>query len=109
MIEEGTDYLVVLVTASSSEEACQIADELLRRRQAACINIVPEVSSLFWWQGERESAQESLLVIKTRASLFSDIVDLVGRIHSYDVPEIIALPIVRGGPAYMEWLGSEVR
>ena len=83
--------------------------ELLQQRKAACINIVPEVSSLFWWQGKPESSQESLLVIKTKASLLSEVIDVVSQIHSYDVQEIIALPIVGGNQAYLEWLGGEVR
>ncbi len=101
-------YLVLLVTVGSSEEAHKIAHELLNRRKVACVNIVPGVSSLFWWQEKLDSAQENLLIIKTKASLLSDIVTLVSQIHSYDVPEIIALPIVGGNQDYLEWIGREV-
>ncbi len=101
-------YLVVLVTVSNSEEAHRIANELLNRRKAACVNIVPEVSSLFWWQGKLDSAHENLLIIKTKTSLLNEIVTLVNQIHSYDVPEIIALPIVGGNQNYLEWVGREV-
>jgi periplasmic divalent cation tolerance protein len=108
MFIEDTGYLAVLVTASSSEEARKIAHELLNRRKAACISIVPGVSSFFWWQGKLDSAEENLLVIKTKTSLLDEVVALVRQIHSYKVPEIIALPVVGGSKDYLEWLGKEV-
>jgi len=111
MMKEDTafTYLVLLVTVSDSEEAHKIANELLKQRKAACVNIVPGVSSLFWWQDELDFAHENLLIIKTRASLLNEIVTLVSQIHSYDVPEIIALPIVGGNQDYLEWIGREVK
>jgi len=75
----------------------------------ACVNIVPEVSSLFWWQDKLDSAQESLLIIKTRALLLDQIVTLVKEIHSYEVPEIIALPVIGGNQDYLEWIDKEVK
>ena len=108
-MKEDITYLVILVTASNSEEAHKIADELLGRRQVACVNIVPGVNSLFWWQDKLDSAHENLLIIKTKASLLNEIVALVKRIHSNDVPEIIALPIVGGNPDYLEWMSKEVK
>ncbi len=101
--------IVVLVTTSSGEEAHKIANALLAQRKAACVNIVPGVSSLFWWQGKLDSAQESLLLVKTEASKLGEIVTLVKEIHSYQVPEIIALPIVGGNQDYLQWLHEEVR
>ena len=100
--------VVVLIT-STDKEAHKIAEALLTQRKAACVNIVPRVSSLFWWQGELDSAQESLLIVKTKASLLNEIVTLVKGIHSYEVPEIIALPIVGGNRDYLEWIGNEVK
>jgi len=70
---------------------------------------VPGVSSLFWWQDKLDSAQESLLIVKTKASLLPEIISLVKGIHSYDIPEIIALPIVGGNQDYLEWIGKEVK
>ena len=67
------------------------------------------VSSLFWWQGKVDSAEESLLIVKTKASLLNEIVAFVKEIHSYDVPEVIALPIVGGNPDYLKWIGEEVK
>ena len=102
-------YIVLFITASSSEEAYKIAEVLLNQRKAACVNIVPGVSSLFWWQDKIDSAQESLLIVKTKASLLPEIISLVKGIHSYDVPEIIALPIVGGNQDYLEWIDKEVK
>jgi periplasmic divalent cation tolerance protein len=101
--------VVIFVTTGSEPEAHKIADLLLTKRKAACVNIVPRVESSFWWQGKLDSAQESLLIIKTRASLLSEIVDLVKASHSYDVPEIIAMPIIDGNEDYLKWIDDEVR
>ncbi len=100
-------YLVVFITTSSYEEARKIAGTLVDRKKAACVNIVPKVNSLFRWKGKIEEAEESLMVVKTRAELFPDVVSLVKSVHSYEVPEIIALPIVEGNPDYLEWLKKE--
>jgi len=102
-------YIVLFITTSNSEEAYKIAEVLLNQRKAACVNIVPGVSSLFWWQDKIDSAQESLLIVKTKASLLPEIIGLVKGIHSYDIPEIIALPIVGGNQDYLEWIGKEVK
>lgn len=103
-----TSHIVVLVTTSTGEEAHKIADRLLSERKAACVSIVPGVSSFFRWQGERDSARENLLIIKTKAELLNDIIALVKQLHSYEVPEIIALPIVGGNADYLEWLDKAV-
>ncbi|MBL7209118.1 MAG: divalent-cation tolerance protein CutA [Dehalococcoidia bacterium] len=104
-----TGSIVVFVTTSTTEEAHSIADLLLGERKVACVNIMPKVDSLFWWQGKLDSAQESLLIIKTRASLLPEIVNLVKGVHSYEVPEIIAIPIIGGNEDYLKWVKSEVR
>ena len=103
-----TGKIVIFVTTGSEPEAHKIADLLLTKRKAACVNIVPKVESSFWWQGKLNSARESLLVIKTKTSLLSEIVDLVKSTHSYEVPEIIALPIVGGNKDYLNWIDDEV-
>ena len=105
---EETGKVVVLITAATEEEAHSLAELLLNQKKAACVNIVPKVDSLFRWQGNIDSAQESLLIIKTRASLLPEIIEMVKMTHSYDVPEIIALPIVGGSEDYLKWLDSEV-
>ena len=99
-----TDRIIILITAGSEEEAHRIAASLVKGKKAACVNIVPRVDSLFWWEGKLDSARESLLLVKTKASLFPEIVELVKRTHSYEVPEIIALPIIAGTEDYLKWL-----
>ena len=101
--------VVVLITTATEEEARSIAELLLNQSKAACINIVPRVDSLFRWQGKVDSAQESLLIVKTRASLLPEIVEMVKGVHSYEVPEIIALPIINGNEDYLKWIDSEVK
>ncbi|MBA7653903.1 Divalent-cation tolerance protein CutA [subsurface metagenome] len=98
--------VVILITTATEEEARSIAELLLNQRKAACINIVPRVDSLFRWQGKLDSAKESLLIIKTRASLLPEIVEMVKKAHSYELPEIIALPIINGREDYEILLSS---
>ena len=98
-------HLVVLVTVPSVETGQQIAQAILEQKLAACVNIVPAVSSIFSWQGQVEQDQEALLIIKTRADLFeAKLAPLVQQVHPYDVPEIIALPIVMGSKSYLDWI-----
>lgn len=108
MVKE-TDQIVVFITAGSNEEAQKIARLLLERREAACVNIVPGVDSMFWWQGKLDEGRESLLIVKSRASLLPEIVDLVKGVHSYEVPEIIAMPVIGGNDDYLKWITDEVR
>jgi periplasmic divalent cation tolerance protein len=100
--------IVIFITTDDSEEAQSIAAMLLNQRKVACVNIIPGVDSLFWWQGKLDSARENLLIIKTKASLLDEIVYIVKEVHSYDVPEIIALPIIGGNEDYLKWIGDEV-
>jgi periplasmic divalent cation tolerance protein len=103
------DRIIVLITAGSKEEARKIARLLVKEKKAACVNILPGVDSLFRWKGKIDSAHESLLLVKTRAPLFPQIANLVKEIHSYEVPEIIALPITAGSEDYLRWLDSALR
>ena len=99
-------FIVVLVTASSKEEANKIAQGLLQDKLAACVNILAGLESRFWWQGKIDSAQEVLLVIKTRKTLFNKLAKKVKSLHSYTVPEIIALPIISGNKTYLDWIND---
>ena len=99
--------VLVMVTAGSSEEAHVIADKLLSLRKAACVNIITGVSSFFWWKGCIDSSRETMLLIKTRKALLDDVIALVKSIHSYELPEIIALPIVSGSQDYLDWIANE--
>ena len=106
---ETSPYVVLLITTATVEEAQRISKVLLEQRKIACVNIVPRVNSLFWWQDKLDSAEESLLIVKTKASLLNEIVPLIKEIHSYDIPELIALPIIGGNQDYLEWILKEVR
>jgi periplasmic divalent cation tolerance protein len=99
-----SNLIIVLVTTKKSEEAQKIAEMLVEQRQAACVNIIPEVNSYFRWQNKLETTQESLLIIKTKESLLPEVIKSVKKIHSYLVPEIITLPIVGGSQDYLDWL-----
>ena len=102
------EYTLVMVTASSREEAEKIATTLLERKLIACANILGPVSSRFWWQGKIDSAEEYMIFMKTKRELFDQVADNVKQLHSYEVPEIIALPIVEGAKPYLEWINSSL-
>ena len=102
------DYTLIMVTASSREEAEKIATTLLERKLIACANILGPVSSRFWWQGKIDSAEEYIIFMKTKRELFDQVADNVKQLHSYEVPEIIALPIVEGAKPYLEWINSNL-
>ncbi len=99
-----SDEIVVYITASSSEEAEEISRKLLEARLIACANIIPGIVSLFRWKGEICRENELLIIAKSRGALFNDIVGLVRRLHSYTVPEVIALPIIHGSEDYLRWV-----
>jgi periplasmic divalent cation tolerance protein len=99
--------LVVFVTASSKEEAETIASAMVEERLAACANILPSVTSIFRWEGKVERESEVLIVFKTRRGVFEQLKNRIKELHSYEVPEIIALPIVQGSDAYLRWLKDE--
>lgn len=102
-------HIVVFVTAANIEEARKIADKLIQDKLAACVNMIDNVKSLFWWEGKLDSAQEVMLVIKSAKSKFSKIVNAVKSVHSYEVPEIIALPIIAGEKKYLRWIDDSFR
>ena len=103
-----TDKRLVLTTCGSVEEARRIAQELIERRLAACVNIVPQIESVYRWQGEVESATEWLLIIKTTADAFEQLRDAIGKLHSYDVPECIEIAVEDGSESYLEWIANSV-
>jgi periplasmic divalent cation tolerance protein len=105
-----TDKIVVLVTCGSAKEARKIARAVVEQRMAACTNIVATpVQSVYRWKGRVESAKEFLLIIKTTQARFAKLKAEVKRLHSYDVPEIIALPIAAGGIDYLNWISESVK
>ncbi|MBP7215964.1 MAG: divalent-cation tolerance protein CutA [Candidatus Omnitrophica bacterium] len=102
-------YIVVFITASSKKEARAIAKTLLKQKLVACVNIIDQIESLFWWQGKIDQAQEVLLVAKTKKAKFSQVEKAVRACHSYEVPEIIALPIAVGSQPYVRWIDATFR
>ena len=102
-------YIVIFITTGDNEEADRISNALLKARQAACVSILPQVDSHFWWQKKLDSASECLLIVKTRESLLPEIIKTVRKLHSYEVPEIIALPIIGGSQEYLDWIEHEVK
>lgn len=102
-------YIVILVTAPNKKEAGRIAQALIKSKVAACVNIMDKVLSLFRWEGKVDSAQEALLVIKTTKAKLPVVIKTVKSRHSYQVPEIIALPIIGGDKAYLKWINDSLR
>ena len=102
------DYIAIMVTCPSGAEAKRIVDSLLRKRLVACANVIASVESRFWWKGKIDSAREVLVIMKTRPRHFAAIAREVRRLHSYDVPEVVALPISRGSKDYLGWIRKTV-
>jgi periplasmic divalent cation tolerance protein len=100
--------VVVLITTGSQEEAERIAGALVSEMLAACVNLIPGVTSIYRWEGEVQRAQEWLLVAKSRSDVLNQLTRRVQALHSYEVPEIIALPLSGGSEAYLRWIDGEV-
>ncbi len=98
------EFCIILITASSMDEGEKITDSLVENHLAACVNLVPSVKSVFFWEGKTDQQSEVLLIAKSRMSLISQITEHVKNIHSYSVPEIIAIPIVGGSEDYLKWV-----
>lgn len=98
------EEIVVFITASNEDEAVRIARAILEDRLAGCINIIRDVRSIYTWQGKIEDESEVIMVIKTKKSLFNPLKEKVKKLHSYTIPEVIALPITEGSEDYLKWL-----
>lgn len=103
-----TDKIVVLSTCSSAAEAKQVAHALVEKRLAACVNVIAGVRSVYRWKDAIEDEEEVLLVIKTSRPLMDELREEIERLHSYEVPEVIALPVVDGSERYLEWMNREL-
>ena len=104
-----TDCIVVLVTVGSREEGERIATAVVGEQLAACVNVVGPIESIYRWDGQVQRDQELLLMIKTRAALFDVLAARVSALHSYQTPEVIAVPIRSGSQAYLDWLRGATR
>ena len=103
-----SDAIVVFMTSGNADEARRIANELVERRLAACVQILPEIESVYRWEGEVQRETEILLLAKTTAARFDDLEKAVREIHSYDTPEIVAVPMARISEPYRAWLMDNV-
>jgi len=102
-----TDFMQITTAIGSEDGARQIADTLVSRHLAACVHIVGPITSVYWWQGKMETAQEWVCVAKTRHSLYDAVEAAIREIHPYDEPEILATPILTGSRSYLEWIAAE--
>jgi periplasmic divalent cation tolerance protein len=103
-----TDKIVVLVTGKNARQCSRIARHLLERKLIACANLIPQVCSLYTWKGKVADEKECLMVLKSSRKLFPALRREVEKLHSYSVPEIIAVPIVEGSRAYLDWITENV-
>jgi len=103
-----TEYLQVVTTTETREQAEAIGQRLVESRLAACAQIIGPISSTYWWKGKIETSNEWMCISKTRSDLYRDLEQVIREIHPYEVPEIVAIPIVAGSKAYLDWLGKEL-
>ena len=103
-----TDKIVVLTTCNSQEQGAQLARHLIEHHLAACVNILPGARSFYRWKGEIEQAEEVVVIIKSRRDIFEKLREAIAHLHSYEIPEVIALPVVDGSDAYLNWLDREI-
>lgn len=101
-------YILVMVTTPNREEAEKIVITLLEKKLIACANILGPVSSRFWWQGKIDEADEYVVFMKTEKRFFEEVVKHVRRLHSYEIPEIIASPIIKGLKPYLKWISNNL-
>ncbi len=109
MSDGEESFAIVLTTAGSDEEAERIASALVERRLAACVNVVPGVVSFYRWDGAVKRDTERLLIAKTSTERFDAVRDAIVELHSYDVPEVVMIPIRDGSAAYLDWIADGVR
>ncbi|MGQ9584443.1 MAG: divalent-cation tolerance protein CutA [Anaerolineae bacterium] len=102
------EYRLVVITCPSGEEAERIARTVVEERLAACVNVVPGVTSYYWWEGRVQQDAEWLLLAKTASARLEALTARVRELHSYEVPEVVALPIVGGSPGYLDWIAASL-
>jgi len=108
MASDASDAIVVFMTAANTEEAARLAEMLIEKRLVACAQILPEMESVYRWQGRIERQREVLLIAKTTRARFADLEREVRAIHSYETPEIVAVPVVAGSAPYLHWLHTSL-
>lgn len=100
-------HIIVYITASNAVEANEIAEALLKERLAACANVVETIKSIYWWKGKLERGDESLIILKTKERKFDELAARAKELHSYENPEIVAVPILKGSSDYLAWIDEE--
>ena len=103
-----TEFVQVTTTTETKEDALKIAQAVLEKRLAACVQLVGPITSMYWWQGNIETAEEWLCVLKSKKETYKELEWAIRQIHPYDVPEILATSVVVADPDYLEWLDSEI-
>ena len=109
MVNFMTEYIQIVTTVESENDAKKIAELLVDRRLAACVQIAGPVMSRFWWDGKIDTAEEYQVIIKSRNDLFPEVESVITDAHPYDVPEILAIPILAAGKGYLNWLSEELK
>lgn len=104
-----SEYSFVYITVGNSAEGARIGKELVESRLAACVNLIPNMVSLYWWEGKIERSEEAIVVAKTRTDLLQALTDKVNEMHSYKIPAMVVLPITGGNPAYLNWIRDETQ
>lgn len=104
-----TEYLQVFITIGSKEEAQQVARALVEQRLAGCVQVVGPIESTYWWQGEIETDEEYLCLIKASSDLYAELEAAIKETHPYDTPEILAMPVSEGNADYLQWLQEELK
>jgi periplasmic divalent cation tolerance protein len=103
------DFIQVTTAVDNAEDAATIASALVSQRLAACVQIVGPIQSTYWWENDVQVSDEWLCIVKSRADLFEELSAVVHQVHPYDVPELVATPVVAGGKAYLDWLQGELK
>lgn len=101
-------HVIVYITASNIEEAKDLVEVIVKERLAACANVVERVESVYWWKGKLERDNESLIILKTREDKLDELIKRVRQLHSYENPEIVAVPILKGSAEYLKWIDDEL-
>ena len=100
-------FVAVYITTSSKKEAEKIGELIIKERLCGCVNIIPSITSIYWWKNKIEKNNESVIIVKTRAALVNKLINFVKKHHSYDVPCINVMPILQGNPEYLKWIEKE--
>ena len=103
-----TEYIQIFTTTENKDDAGMIAETVVKKRLAACAQIVGPITSTYWWEGAMEKAEEWLCIMKSRKNLYDRLEEAILSVHPYDVPEVVAVPIVSGNQKYLQWLNNEV-